>query len=102
MAVIASIPGGCGLKQCKLSDVLFSSQSMLYLFISPRLLTAEQCWVACGTALAEREHHTARPERLWVVHRLQAAKPGYDSKVCGAQSQLLNPMEAIKAFIFNA
>lgn len=33
-------------------------------------------------------------------HFTGAAKPGYNSKVYSAQSQSLNPMEAIKPFIF--
>lgn len=49
-----------------------------------------------------REPHAAGLERLRVVHKLRAAKPGYDSKVYGAQSHSANPMEAIKPFIFYA
>lgn len=31
--------------------------------------------------ILQRKPHADRPGRLWAVHRLRAAKPGYDSKV---------------------
>jgi len=49
-----------------------------------------------------RDPLAAGPKRLCVVPMLQAAKPGYDSKVFGTHSQPLNPMEAIKPFILYA
>lgn len=82
------------------SEVSFSPASILLLFIPPSPL-----WLQSGAGLhmsqiLQRKPHAGRPERLWAVHRLRAAKPGYDSKVYGTRSQPVNPMEAIKPFIF--
>lgn len=49
-----------------------------------------------GSQILQRTRHAGMPSRLWAVHRLQTAKPGYDSKVYGAENQ----MAAIKPFIF--
>lgn len=76
--------------------LVLSSIHVVSIYISPFWLQSRAGLHV--VQLLQREHHTPRPKRLWVVHRLQAAKPGYESKVCSAQSQPLNPMEAIKAF----
>lgn len=97
-AIPASL-GWIGQKLRGFSEVSFSPASILLLFIPPPL------WLQSGAGLhmsqiLQRKPHAGRPERLWAVPRLRAAKPGYDSKVYSARSQPLNPMEAIKPFIF--
>lgn len=77
----------------------FFLRAMLLLFILLLLWLQRRAGLHMSQNL-QRKPHASMPRRLWAVHRLRAAKPGYDSKVCCAQSSLLNPMEAIKPFIF--
>lgn len=73
--------------------------SMLLLFIISLLALQSRAGLHMSQIL-QRRHHAGMPRRLWAVHRLQAARPGCDSKVYGTQSWQPNPMAAIKPFIF--
>lgn len=68
-----------------------------YLYLAPSDCRVEQ---GCIWHRYYRESPMQAGPRGWAVHRLCAAKPGYDCKVCGTQFQSLNPAEAIKPFIF--
>lgn len=48
------------------------------------------------------EPRASRLMRRRAVHRMPAAKQGYDSNVCGAPSWLQTSVEAIRPFIFYA
>lgn len=79
--------------------VSFVPASVLLLFILS-LLALQSKAVLHVPQILQRKPHAGMPGRLWAVHRLQAADPGYDSKVHSAQSSHRNPMAAIKPFIF--